>query len=223
MQKLVEGIHAFQSHIFRDQHELFQRLTQGQNPQALFITCSDSRINPNLITQTDPGELFIIRNAGNIIPPYGTANGGEGATIEFAVAALEVPDVIVCGHSHCGAMKGLVEPETLRDLPAMRAWLSYAEETRRIVREKYTDRTDTALLTTAVEENVLVQIENLRTHPTVASALARGKLKLHGWVYKIETGEVFAYDPERGQFAPVIEAVPGPVPPPARLTAAHDI
>jgi carbonic anhydrase len=223
MQKLVEGIHAFQSHIFRDQHELFQRLSHGQNPEALFITCSDSRINPNLITQTDPGDLFIIRNAGNIIPPYGAANGGEGATIEFAVAALEVPDVIVCGHSHCGAMKGLVEPETLRDLPAMRAWLSYAEETRRIVREKYTDRSDTALLTTTVEENVLVQIENLRTHPTVASALARGKLKLHGWVYKIETGEVFAYDPVRGQFVPITEVVPGPVPPPTRLTAAHDI
>lgn len=223
MQKLVEGIHAFQAHIFRDQHELFERLTRGQNPQALFITCSDSRINPNLITQTDPGDLFIIRNAGNIIPPHGVTNGGEGATIEFAVAGLGVPDIIVCGHSHCGAMKGLLEPETLRNLPAMTEWLSYAEATRRIVREKYTDRSNSALLTTTVEENVLVQLENLRTHPTVASALARGKLKLHGWVYKIETGEVFAYDPERGQFAPVTEFVPAPVPPPARLTPAAAI
>lgn len=223
MQKLVQGIHTFQSNIFRDQHELFERLSRGQNPQALFITCSDSRINPNLITQTDPGDLFIIRNAGNIIPPYGAAKGGEGATIEFAVAGLGVPDVIVCGHSHCGAMKGLLEPETLRDLPEMTAWLTYAEATRRIVREKYTDRTNSALLTTAIEENVLVQIENLRTHPTVASALARGKLKLHGWVYKIETGEVFAYEPQRGQFVPVTEVVPDPVSAPARLTPAHTI
>ena len=223
MQKLVQGVHTFQSHIFRAQHELFERLSTGQNPQALFITCSDSRINPNLITQTDPGDLFIIRNAGNIIPPHGAANGGEGATIEFAVAGLGVPDIIVCGHSHCGAMKGLLNPEALRDLPAMVSWLNHAEATRRIVREKYADRTNSALLTTAVEENVLVQIENLRTHPTVAAGLARGKLKLHGWVYKIETGEVFAFDPERGQFLPIEEAVTGPVPPPTRLTPAHAI
>jgi carbonic anhydrase len=223
MQKLVQGVHAFQSNIFRSQSELFERLSGGQNPQALFITCSDSRINPNLITQTDPGDLFIIRNAGNIVPPHGAANGGEGATIEFAVAGLGVPDIIVCGHSHCGAMKGLLEPSALKDLPAMSAWLSHAEATRRIVREKYTERTNSVLLTTTVEENVLVQIENLRTHPTVAVGLARGRLKLHGWVYKIETGEVFAYDPDRGQFLPITEAVLAPLPDSTRLTPAHAI
>jgi carbonic anhydrase len=223
MQKLVQGVHAFQANIFRDQHELFARLTSGQNPQALFITCSDSRINPNLITQTDPGDLFIMRNAGNIVPPYGAANGGEGATIEFAVAGLQVPDIIVCGHSHCGAMKGLLEPESLRDLPAMAAWLMNAEATRRIVREKYADRTNSALLTTTVEENVLVQLENLRTHPCVAARLACGNLKLHAWVYKIETGGVFAYDPVRGQFVPVTEAAVGHVSSPKQLSPAHVI
>ena len=104
MQKLLEGLHHFQQNIFSSQRELFERLAKGQSPETLFITCSDSRINPNLLTQTQPGELFILRNAGNIIPPYGAANGGEGATIEYAVAVLGVKDIIVCGHAHCGAM-----------------------------------------------------------------------------------------------------------------------
>jgi carbonic anhydrase len=208
MQKLLQGIHDFQANIFRPRREWFEHLALGQHPEALFITCSDSRINPNLITQTEPGELFVLRNAGNLIPPHGAANGGEGATIEFAVAGLRVSDVIVCGHSCCGAMRGLLEPETLGDMPATAAWLAHAEATRRIVREKYADRTGAALLTTAVEENVLVQLENLRTHPVIAAGLAGGRLKLHGWVYKIETGQVFSYDPERGQFVPVASPSP---------------
>jgi len=203
MQKLVEGIHHFQANIFASQREVFERLADGQQPQALFITCSDSRINPNLITQTAPGELFILRNAGNIVPPYGAANGGEGATIEFAVTGLGIEDIIVCGHSHCGAMKGLLHPETLKEMPALQTWLVHAEATRRIIREKYHDLEGKALLTATVEENVLVQLENLRTHPAVAAKLASGKLKLHGWVYKLETGDVFAYDPIRGQFLPL--------------------
>lgn len=223
MQKLVEGIHHFQDNVFRSQREMFERLALEQKPHVLFITCSDSRINPNLITQTDPGELFILRNAGNIVPPYGAVHGGEAATIEFAIVGLEVEDIIVCGHSHCGAMKGLLKPNTLKDMPATTAWLAHAEATRRIMREKYRGRTGAAQLTTAVEENVLVQLENLRTHPAVAAGLARGKLKLHGWVYKIESGEVFAYDPERGQFVSLAEERPVPVPPPARLVAAHAI
>jgi carbonic anhydrase len=212
MQKLVEGIHHFQANIFRPRREFFERLARGQKPQALFITCADSRVNPNLITQTQPGELFILRNAGNLVPPYGAANGGEGATIEFAVAGLGVEDIIVCGHSQCGAMKGLIEPAGLANLPAMARWLEHAEATRRILRDKYADRTDQNgnLLTLAVEENVLVQIENLRTHPAVAAGLARGVLKLHAWVYKLETGQVFDYDPERGQFVALGETPPGP-------------
>ncbi len=221
MQKLVQGIHHFQATIFRPQRELFARLADGQQPEALFITCSDSRINPNLITQTDPGELFILRNAGNIVPPYGAANGGEGATIEFAVAALGIQDVIICGHSHCGAMKGLLDGDALVDLPAMAAWLAHAEGTRRIIRQKYRDREGAALLTATIEENVLVQLENLRTHPTVAAGLAQGKLKLHGWVYKLETGQVFAYDPRQAQFLPLTEAALTPIPTPARLHPAH--
>ena len=221
MQKLVQGIHHFQANIFRSQRELFERLANEQHPEALFITCSDSRINPNLLTQTDPGDLFILRNAGNVIPPYGAANGGEGATIEFAVAALDVQDIIVCGHSGCGAMKALLNPESLRDMPAVAAWLGHAEATRRIIREKYTNLDDGPLLTATTEENVLVQLENLRTHPAVAAGLSRGRLKLHGWVYKIDTGQVFAFDPERGQFVPITEAQPVPLPPSARLRAVE--
>lgn len=223
MQKLIKGIHEFQSHIFGAQRELFQRLAEGQRPDALFITCSDSRINPNLITQTDPGDLFILRNAGNLVPPYGASTGGEAPTIEFAVAGLGVRDVIVCGHSHCGAMAALLEPKATENLPCLRNWLSHAEATRRILSEKYTDRSGAALLTTAIEENVLMQLRNLRTHPTVAAALARNEIKLHGWVYKIETGQVFAYDPADGQFLPLAERAPTAVPPAARLTPAHNI
>lgn len=200
MQKLIEGLHHFQSEIFGTQRELFERLAEGQSPEVLFITCSDSRINPNLLTQTEPGELFILRNAGNIVPPYSTSQGGEAATIEFAVAGLNVKDVIICGHSHCGAMKGLLSPPPSRDFPALTQWLSHAELTRRVVQDTYGDRSGDDLLNVTIQENVLAQMDNLRTHPVVASGLARGALKLHGWVYKIETGDVFAYDADSGQF-----------------------
>ncbi|MEX2558790.1 MAG: carbonic anhydrase [Pirellulales bacterium] len=217
MQKLVSGIHRFQQQIFRSQRELFQRLAQGQKPDALFITCSDSRVNPNLITQTAPGDLFILRNAGNIIPPHGAANGGEGATIEYAVAVLGILDIIVCGHSHCGAMKAVLEPDGLQDLPCITSWLSHAAATRQIMRAKYSDLSGNELWTATVEENVLVQLENLRTHPLVAAGLARGNLKLHGWVYKIDSGEVFAYHPDEGQFLPLKESPPQPAVEPGRL------
>lgn len=209
MLKLINGLHHFQSEIFRSHKELFERLAQGQSPDALFITCSDSRINPNLITQTNPGDLFILRNAGNIIPPYGAANGGEGATIEFAVVALGVKDIIICGHSLCGAMKGLLAPQDLDQMPSVAAWLSHAEATRRIAKENYTDLDEKELLNITIQENVLVQLENLRTHPAVAARLSRGQLNLHGWTYKLETGEVFSYQPEEGQFLPLTEVPVG--------------
>ena len=119
MQKLVNGIHEFQEKYFTSHKSLFERLAQGQQPLALFITCSDSRIDPNLLTQTQPGELFIMRNAGNIVPPYGAVLGGEAATIEYALSVLKVNDIIVCGHSHCGAMNGLLHPDQVSELPAV--------------------------------------------------------------------------------------------------------
>src|SRR5271157_5239969 len=205
MQKLVQGIHQFQKNGFVPLQGLFEKLAKGQTPETLFITCSDSRIDPNLLTRSKPGDLFILRNAGNIVPPHGAANGGEAATIEFAVAALGVKDIIICGHSHCGAMQGLLQPEQVASLPAVSSWLSHAETTRRIVRDNYGHLDGDRLLTATVEENVLVQLENVRTLPAVASRLVKGDLHLHGWVYKIETGEVFAYDLASSQFVPLAE------------------
>ena len=201
MQKLVEGIHQFQQHVLAEKRELFDGLRFGQRPLALFITCSDSRVVPNLLTQTEPGELFILRTAGNIVPPYGAVEGGEAATIEYAVAVLGVQDIVLCGHSHCGAMAALLDPDSAKDLPAVTALLRHAESTRRILRDNYAHVTDPARrLMTAIEENVLVQLEHLRTHPAVAAALSRRELSLHAWYYKFETGEVFAYDAVEQQF-----------------------
>ena len=201
MQKLVDGIHKFQKDVFASQSRFFQRLADGQKPLALFITCSDSRIDPNMLTQTRPGELFIMRNAGNIVPPYGASSCGEAATIEYAVAVLGVRDIVVCGHSQCGAMNALLHPEQVAELPAVKNWLAHAEATARIIKENYTHLSDgQARVTATVEENVLVQLENLRTHPSVLAAMNRKELQVHGWVYKFETGQVFAYDPEQGQF-----------------------
>ncbi|MBL8850317.1 MAG: carbonic anhydrase [Planctomycetaceae bacterium] len=206
MQQLVSGIHQFQQHIRQERPDLLKRLSSGQEPLALFITCSDSRVVPNLMTQTDPGDLFVLQTAGNIIPPYGAVTGGEAATIEYAVAALKVRDIIVCGHSLCGAMSALIEPEQLKGLPAVEAVLKHAESTRRIMSENYHHLVEpVARLTATVQENVLVQLENLRTHPSVAAALARGALRLHGWVYKMQTTEVFSYHADYEQFLPLVE------------------
>ncbi|QDV81100.1 carbonic anhydrase [Planctomycetes bacterium TBK1r] len=204
MQKLVDGIHKFQRELFSQDQQLFETLVEGQNPLALFVTCSDSRIDPSRLTQTRPGELFIQRTAGNIVPPYGSVHGGEAATIEYAVSVLKVRDIVICGHSHCGAMAGLLDPQSIEPLPAVKAYLEHAEATRRIVQENYGHLTDPEKrLTLTVEENVLVQLESLRTHPSVAAAIGRGQLKLHGWVYKFETGEVFAFNPDEAQFLPL--------------------
>jgi len=208
MHKLVQGIHHFQRSVFSSQRELFERLTEGQQPDALLLTCSDSRIDPSLVTQTRPGELFILRNAGNIVPPHAMGSGGEQATIEFALVGLGIRDIIVCGHSHCGAVKALLRLEEVREsMPRLSAWLTHAETTRQIVLQKYGHLPPDRRLNVAVQENVLVQLESLRTHPAVAAALARGALKLHAWVYKFETGQVFGYDPQHGQFLEVGQTV----------------
>lgn len=214
MEKLIRGIHTFQKDYFSNQEALFSRLARGQSPETLFITCSDSRINPNLLTQTEPGELFIMRNAGNLVPPHGALKGGgEAATVEYAVAALGVKDIIVCGHSHCGAMKGLLNPESLKELPAMAAFLDHAEATRRIVIENYADLSDADKIIAAIKENVLVQLDHLRTLPAVAVRLGRGDIKLHAWVYEIETGQVYAFDAEDQAFHPLAPGLqPNPRP-----------
>jgi carbonic anhydrase len=203
MRKLIKGLREFKANYFSTHHDLFEQLSHGQTPRVLFITCSDSRIDPNLITQADPGDLFIIRNAGNIIPPYGAANGGEGATLEYAIHALGVEQIVICGHSHCGAMKGLLKLDTIRnEMPLVCDWLRHTEATRRLVKENYSHYEGEELLEITIAENVLTQIENLKTYPVVHSKLYQGRLQIYAWIYHLETGEVLAYDTERHAYAP---------------------
>ena len=226
MQKLIQGIHEFQRDIFGPRRTFFEKLANGQSPETLLITCADSRINPNLITQTQPGELFIVRNAGNLVAPHNpqALASAEGAAIEYAVEVLKVKDIIVCGHSHCGAMKAVLDPAQVKDLPTVAAWIGHAEATRRIMGSSYTHLEGNALLTATAQENVLVQLDHLRTLPSVASALVKKSVALHGWVCKLETGDVFAYDPDERQFVPLVHLqqqsdlsprVPGPFRAPA--------
>lgn len=210
MRKLIKGLRDFKTNYFSTHLELFEQLAHGQKPRVLFITCSDSRIDPNLITQTEVGELFVIRNAGNIIPPFGAANGGEGAAVEYAVHALGIEQIVVCGHSHCGAMKGLLQLNKLQeDMPLVYDWLKHAEATRRLVKENYGHYQGEELLEVTIAENVLTQIENLRTYPIIHSKLYQDKLKIYGWVYHLETGEVLAYDPVNHAYVTPQTQLPG--------------
>ncbi|HIK03709.1 MAG TPA: carbonic anhydrase [Trichormus sp. M33_DOE_039] len=215
--RIIAGLNEFHDNYFAAHRELFENLSHGQSPEVLFITCSDSRIDPFLITQSQPGDLFVIRNVGNIVPPYGTLHGSEGAAIEYAVQALGIKDIVICGHSHCGAMKGLLQIGSLaQQMPLVYDWLKrYAEPTRRLMIDNYKDKNYPVekLLKIAIEQNVLTQIENIETYPIIRSRLHSGQLTLHAWIYEIESGEVFAYDAENVQFK-IIENRPFPVPTP---------
>lgn len=203
MKKLIQGLGAFRTEYVSAHQEFMEQLSQGQKPRVLFITCSDSRVDPNLITHADIGELFVIRNAGNIIPPYGAANGGEGAAVEYAIQALGIEQIVVCGHSHCGAMKGLLKLDKIRaDLPLVHEWLKHAEATRCLVNENYGHCEGEELLEVTIAENVLTQIDNLKTYPIVHSRLYQGRLKIYAWIYHLETGEVLAYDPVTHAYIP---------------------
>jgi len=202
MPHFAAGVVRFQSEVYPQKKELFEKLSKGQAPEALFITCSDSRIETAMITQTDPGELFICRNAGNIVPPHMTHTGGMTASIEFAVAALNVPHIVICGHTECGAMKGAMNPDSLDSLPHVKEWLSYSKAAVAVV-DEMAPGTDEERMKLLLEQNVILQLQHLRTHPSVAARLAKGDLKLHGWVYDIKTGDVRAYDEEQNQFVAV--------------------
>jgi len=203
MPSFAAGVVRFQNEVYPEKKELFEKLSRGQSPEALFITCSDSRIETAMITQTDPGELFICRNAGNIVPPHMMHTGGMTASIEFAVAALEVPHIVVCGHTDCGAMKGAMNPDGLDSLPHVREWLSYAKAAVDVVDELAPDAGAEERMKLLLEQNVILQLQHLKTHPSVARRLARGNLNLHGWVYDIRSGDVGAYDENENAFVPV--------------------
>jgi len=205
MEKLVAGIAKFQKNLFAQHQALFADLAKGQNPETLFITCSDSRIDPNLITQTKPGELFIARNAGNLVPPhYNQATNDMDATVEFAMNVLNVRHIVICGHTDCGAMKGAMNPDSVKHLPHVHNWLSNCAAARARVKARHEELSYEQLLE-LTEENVILQLKHLETHPSVASRMATHSVMLHGWVYDIEHGEVYCYEQKSGKFVPVAE------------------
>ena len=203
MRKLYKGIHKFQESYFKKEEEFFKRLSKEQEPEVLFITCADSRVDPNLVTQSKPGELFIVRNVGNIIPPYDAIKdkNSVAAAIEFAVLMLKVTDIIVCGHSNCGAMEALYKDEReLTNMPHLKDWLKLAAPVKDIVLKYYPMIQSEARQRITEEENVLCQLHNIQTYPFVQEALNAGVLHLHGWYYNIGTGSIYYYNSSEDVF-----------------------
>lgn len=204
MRDIINGFLRFQQEVFPERKELFKTLATGQTPKALFISCSDSRMVPELVTQREPGELFVIRNAGNIVPSFGPEPGGVSATVEYAVAQLKVSDIVICGHSDCGAMKAVATCACLDHMPAVKHWLHYADAAR-MINESKNHANENDRIDGMVRENVIAQLNNIRTHPSVALALAQGRLTLHGWVYDIESGSIDALDATTNSFVSLAE------------------
>lgn len=218
MKKLIDGLKHFQEHVLWERRELFERAVHGQRPTAMLITCSDSRVLPETIMQADPGDLFVSRNAGNLVPSP-DAPSGEAATIEYAVNALGVSDIIICGHYRCGAVRAILHPEEGNGLPKTREWLASSAEATSSIEQDYPELHGEALWDKAVERNVLTQLGNLKQHPVVAAALVAGTVRLHAWVLRFETSEIVAFDPASNVFTPLLDmpvvqaALPAPLQP----------
>ncbi|MGW1893973.1 carbonic anhydrase [Streptomyces sp. NPDC002004] len=202
MQSLIEHARTFPAKT-SDQQEELARLARGQKPQALFISCSDSRVIPTLFTGARPGDLFELRNAGNIVPRYRPQTDcGVAGSLEFALQALQVPDIVVCGHSHCGAVQGLIREQNVRTMPLLRRWLSRAEFLA-TGNEPWQTQGLGEDPTAVAQQHVLTQLEHLRSYPCVARRLASGRLRLHAWFYTVETGEVLTCAPGSRTFQPL--------------------
>jgi carbonic anhydrase len=209
MQQLIEGVHKFRSDQFGNYRKLFRKLSQeGQNPHTLFITCSDSRVLAELITQSKPGDLFVVKNVGNIVPPASVRGdtNSTAAAIEFAVENLRVSDIVICGHSQCGAISALLGKTRVDEAtPHLRDWLRLANPVVETLKKSYTHLTGSAAYDDAAsQENVLFGLDNLHSYACVQNRLMDGTLRLHGWFFKIATAELFAYDPETRQFSPLV-------------------
>jgi carbonic anhydrase len=204
---LKVGVTRFSERVFPKRQALFEKLAKAQSPEALFLTCADSRVVPALITQTGPGQLFVERNPGNLVPIYSEASVGVSASIEYAVTVLKVRHVIICGHSDCGVVKSLLHPEKVAALPAVARWIEFGSVAREKLFEEYKHLPEDQQLPILTELNVLTQIDNLHTHPSIQQALLEGRIALHAWVYHIHSGEVWAYN----QVASRFEKWPGPL------------
>ena len=198
---LLEGVRDFHRRVFPEKRQMFNELAEGQDPHTLFITCADSRISPGMITQQPPGEMFVLRNIGNIVPAYGEMLGGVSAAIEYAVMALRVRHVIVCGHSDCGAMKALLDPAAHRldAMPTVSSWLRNAETARAVMQALHPGLAGAEAVSALARQNVLLQLDHLRTHPAVAVRVAEGRLLLQGWLYDIATGGIQIFEDGRGE------------------------
>jgi carbonic anhydrase len=209
---LIGRVISFEKQVFPNQSALYAKLAgEGQSPKALMISCADSRVAPEHIMQAAPGDLFVCRNAGNIVPPYSNMNGGVSSTVEYAVMALGVSDIIVCGHSDCGAMKALMNPEQLIGMPNVAAWLRHSQAAHSVVGSAYPELENGEAVRVASMENVVVQLAHLRTHPSVAAAIGSGKLSLHGWFFDIRDGVTLGYDGETERFEAIAEDRPLPI------------
>ena len=204
MERIRAGVQHFRDHVFPTHRPLFEQLSHGQSPAVLFVTCADSRVDPTLITSSQPGTLFVLRNAGNLIPTSDHPPGGEAATVDYAVRVLQVRHIVVCGHSSCGAMSHLMSARDGRS--PVDHWLRHAHPVRERTRTTFPDQTGDDLIRAAIFVNALAQLDNLRTWPEVARAEAVGALQLHAWMYEIPTGQILAYDQNRDGFVPLAEA-----------------
>jgi carbonic anhydrase len=204
LQRLTDGVRRFQREVYPQQAAFFRELEKGQRPHTLFITCADSRLNPHVLTQTQPGEIFVARTIGNLVPPHGSGDRGTAALMEYAVQVLQVEHVIICGHSSCGAVKSLMDPHDDETVPRVSDWLHYAETARAMTRALAEKAPPIERLKVATEQNVVAQLANIRTYPAVATAVALGKLDLHGWYYEIGSGGVETLDGVTNTFQPLV-------------------
>lgn len=214
MQKLLEGARRFHSVNAARYRSLFRQLAEhGQRPHTLFITCADSRVVAELVTDSQPGELFVVKNVGNIVPPAGIVGmtNATAAAIEFAVEVLRVGDIVVCGHSQCGAINALLRPATNgQPLPHLASWLELAEPVRKAISSQYPDGVvSDECLRAAEEMNVLLALKNLRTYANVQTRLDEGTLRLHGWLFNIATGSLLRHDADTGRFVPLVNGGSG--------------
>jgi carbonic anhydrase len=204
VQRLIEGHKKFLSEVFPGRRSQFHLLADSQAPEFLFITCSDSRIVPDLILGTGPGDLFISRCIGNVVPVTGNDMDGVTATIEYAVEVLKVPHVIICGHSDCGALKAALDRRNLASLPKASRWLQHVEAAFSHRQPLNPADGPQAELCSVIRGNVVAQLSNLRVQPAVARALTEGRLSVHGWYYDILTGTIERYDEQTRRFSPLI-------------------
>ena len=199
--RVQQGVAKFQGQVYPAQREMFESLRHRQEPLALFVTCADARVVPNLFTQTEPGEIFIERNPGNMVPPYVEFVGGVTAGVEYSMLVLKVPLIVICGHTDCGVMKALLQPKRVEGMPGVKHWMGHGLAARNRMLRLFADAVEEEQLLKITELNVLAQIEHIKTHPSVSDRLLKGEVEIRGWVYDIGDGSVREADPGTGEFS----------------------